>query len=256
MNLKLKVLAITLLIGIYSSTLAQQTNETTDDEQPAPADSQAQDYEFSRAETLMWMEDHLGNISEPIEIQYDFSKGGSYEDGFSDRVTMDVIEFHEDGSRSVEMQFFTGHRENKTIRPNQLNEIHGNPVLGIYMQGDVYEMDRLTDGNWRYFHRRIKLALSENADVENVKITHDGKEIEAEKVTLAPYVKDPNRVEFDEFADKTYEFIFSEEIPGELYQIRTVIPNNVEQDAEPLITETLTFAGAKSIDPESEQAKK
>lgn len=255
MNMYRKVITVTLLTTLCGMASAQEANDAVEADAES-TDGQEQNYQFSRAETILWMEDHLANITEPTEIRYDFSKTGSYEDGFSDQVIMEVVEFHDDDSRSVKLQFFTGHRENKSIQPNQLSEIHGNPVLGVYMQGDTYEMDRLTDGSWRYFHKRIKLALSENADVQKVKVTHDGKEIEAEKVTLAPYVKDPHRVEFDEFADKTYEFIFSEEIPGELYQIRTVIPNNVEQDAEPLITETLTFAGAKSIDPESEQAKK
>lgn len=241
------VITLTLFVACQVVS-AQEANEDS-----GSANKQGENYKFSRAETLLWLNEHLTNIDEPTEIRYDFSKTGTYEDGFTDKVILDVLEFHNDGSRSVKMQFFSGHRENKSIQPHQLTEIHGNPVLGAYMQGDVYEMDRLTDGNWRYFHKRIKLALADNADIEKVEIEHQGKQLEGNKVTLAPYVKDPHRAEFDKFADKTYEFIFSDEIPGELYQIKTVVPNNIEQGADPLIVETLTFAEAKPVDPESVQ---
>ena len=46
-----------------------------------------------------------------------------------------------------------------------------NPILKVYLQGGVYEMNRLTDPNgaarerWRYFQRRIKYALAESATV-------------------------------------------------------------------------------------------
>ncbi len=45
--------------------------------------------------------------------------------------------------------------------------------------------------------------------------------------------------------------IMSDKIPGKLYQIRTVIPNNVKENAPPLIEETLTFASVEPLEQKS-----
>ena len=103
------------------------------------------------------------------------------------------------------------------------------------------EMNRLTKGNWRYFQRSIKFAISDSARIEPVSFNFKGKTVEGEKITITPYVKDPRRNQFADFADKRYEFIFSAKIPGSLYQISTVVPAKSGSDKEPLIRETLTL---------------
>ena len=71
--------------------------------------------------------------------------------------------------------------------------------------------------------------------------------MDGHQIRIAPYVNDPKRPLFEEYADKQYTIILSEEIPGSLYQIRTVVPGKTEDGlemGEPLIEETLTFVGA------------
>ncbi|MFT5349739.1 MAG: hypothetical protein ACI9MF_000552, partial [Gammaproteobacteria bacterium] len=94
---------------------------------------------------------------------------------------------------------------------------------------------------WRYFQRRIKFAISDEAEIETVSFKFDGKMIEGEKITFSPYVKDPRRNQFSDFANKRYEFIFSNQIPGSLYQITTVVPAKSDSEDGPLIKETLTL---------------
>ena len=50
------------------------------------------------------------------------------------------------------------------------------------------------------------------------------------------------------FADKYYEIIFSDEIPGKLYQITTIIPDKSNESAEPLVMETLRLVDVKNQD--------
>ena len=198
------------------------------------------EFEFSAAETKIWLSDHLLNVDKPARLYYEFIKAGSYEEGFTDAVYLDIHKINKDGSKDASLDFFTSDRRQSSNRDN-LTHITGNPVIGIYMQGDVVEMNRITDGHWRYFQRRIKIAISENARIDPVSFNFDGKVLEGEKITITPYVNDPRRNQFSQFVDKRYEFIFSNQIPGTLYQIRTVVPDKSGVDKESLIEETLTL---------------
>lgn len=212
---------------------------------PAAVDSDS--YEFSEAETKLWLVDHLQNISGPMRLKYDFVRGGTYEEGFTDIVLLDIKQVNADGTKNADMQFFTGERA-QPFTPDNVTEIRGNPVLGLYMRGDVYDMNRLTDGSWRYFQRRIKLALADGATVEPVEIEFNGRKVKAERVVIMPYVKDPHGSAFQQFTGKRYEFTFSESVPGMLYEIHTVVPG-AGDGAQPLLEErlTLTQAGAGPV---------
>ena len=197
-------------------------------------------FEFSEAETKLWLSNHLENITSPSRLYYEFVKSGSYEEGFSDSVYLDVVTLNDDGTKNVVLDFFSGERK-QSVSPDNVTNVRGNPVLGIYMQGDVYEMNRLTEGSWRHFMKMIKIALR-YATVEPVVFTFNGKEYQGDLIRITPYEDDPHRPDFVKFADKTYEFILSKEIPGTLYQIRTVIKDNTTENADTaLIEERLTL---------------
>ena len=208
-----------------------------------PAVVDPDSYEFGEAEVKIWLDDHLQNINSPGRLYYDFVKRGSFEEGFSDSVYLDIIRVNEDGSKDADLAFFTAERAQSASRDNLVG-ITGNPVLGVYMQGDVYEMNRLTNGSWRYFQRRIKSAFAKGAKIEPVTFEYDGEQVTGEKISIAPYLKDPRRRQFAEFAPKVYEFILSEQVPGKLYRIKTVIPHS-SPDKEPLIEEILTLQSAE-----------
>lgn len=197
------------------------------------------EFKFSNAENKLWMDKHLLNIEQPARLHYEFVKTGSYEDGFIDDVYLDIIEINEDSTRNARLEFFTEERSQK-VSPSNVQKITGNPVIGIYMQGDVYEMSRLTEGGWKYFHKMIKLAIADNNESEPVIIQFGGKEYPGEKITLYPFEKIDQKDRLKEFSDKRYEFIMSEEIPGKLYQILTVI-NDIENPSVPLLEEKLTL---------------
>ena len=200
-------------------------------------------YEFADAEVKLWLDNHLKNIDSPGRLYYDFVKSGSYERGFSDSVYLDILKVNEDGSKDADLEFFTADRQQNARRDN-LDGIRGNPVLVVYMQGDVYEMNRLTNGSWRYFQKRIKSAFAEGAKIEPVTFEYDGAQVTGEKISITPFINDPRRRQFAEFAPKLYEFVLSDQVPGKLYQIKTVIPAG-SPDSEPLMEETLTLQSAE-----------
>ena len=196
-------------------------------------------FEFSEMENALWRSNHLENIEQPARLYYEFNKTGSYEEGFQDAVYLDILKINEDGSKNTNLQFFTEERK-QTVRPSNVTEVNGNPVLGIYMQGDVYEMDRYTGGSWRHFMKKLKVAFRESSQVETIDIEYLGQKYKGKKYTVQPYLNDARRRQYEDFAEKTYEFIMSPEIPGSIYQIRTVIPGK-EDTESPLVEEVLTL---------------
>jgi hypothetical protein len=202
-----------------------------------------EEYEFSNAENKLWLDKHLLNIEQPVRLHYEFEKTGSYEEGFVDDVYLDIVEINEDGTRNANLQFFTEEKTQK-VSPSNVQKITGNPVIGIYLQGDVYEMGRLTDGGWKYFHRQIKLAIADNNESEPVTIKVAGKEYQGEKITIYPFEKINKKDRLKEFSDKRYEFILSDEIPGKLYQIWTMIDDPANPSV-PLLEEKLTLTNVE-----------
>ena len=122
-----------------------------------------EDVILSEAEELLWETDQLANIDKIGTVRYEFERKGTMDEGFTDSVELSITDIKDDGMKSAAVIFFSGDR-NQSVAPNE--STNGNPVLGVYLQGDVYEMNRLTEGSWRYFHKRIKFALADDAKIE------------------------------------------------------------------------------------------
>ncbi len=235
-----------LFIFILMNPLVAYTADETEDEMQPLIGSiddsgrvDPEEFKFSHAENILWMDKHLLNIEQPARLYYEFEKSGTYEDGFIDDVFLDIININEDGSRNTVLNFLSDEKRQK-VSPSNVVNITGNPVIGVYLQGDVYEMNRLTEGHWKYFHKQVKLAIADSNESEAVTIELGGKQYAGEKITLHPYDNVAKKERLKEFADKSYEFILSDQIPGKLYQIKTVINDPANPDI-PLIVEKLTL---------------
>lgn len=224
-----------LTLVLASATVAPLQAFAADD-----AVAPAEEATFSEAETLLWLKDQLSAIDAPSVLTYSFVKDGSYEKGFEDRVVFTVSKIHADGMKAAAVEFFTGQR-NFPVPPVDSTDV--NPVLKIYFQGDVYEMNRLTDQDgksherWRYFQRRIKFALADGAQIEPVKVNFDGREYDAKRISFEPYKQDPKRAMFEKFADKRYTVTVADALPGYVYEIVTEVPD--KQGSVPLLRDTL-----------------
>jgi hypothetical protein len=234
-----------------ANTVAGKGTPLTEDEMKigrfGEVDEVPEDFQFNDAEVMLWLTNHLENITKPQSLYYEFVKTGSLEEGFSDSVYLKILELNNDGTKNAALDFFTAERK-QAVTPDNVTNIIGNPVIGIFMHGDTADMARLSGGKRsraRYFNKVIKVALREIAVVEPTTFSFNGKEYKGEKIFFSPYVNDPHRREFDKYADKYYEFIFSDDIPGSLYKIKTVIPAKSEDAKEPLILETLTLMDVK-----------
>ncbi len=218
----------------------------------AAADAQAAvpaEVKFSEAETRMWMTDQLRSVTKPINLHYEFHKTGSFEKdlNFDDKVDLKIEKINADGSKNGTVQFFSG---DHSFPAPAMESSTVNPILGHYLYGDVLQMNRLTDPNgearerWRYFQRRIKFALSEDAIVTSVKFDFGGRSWKGYEISFTPYVKDPKRNLFEKFAHKRYVVTVCDELPGYLYRIETNVPDD-KLGQSPLIHEVLQLTAAK-----------
>jgi hypothetical protein len=90
--------------------------------------------------------------------------------------------------------------------------------------------------------------LAETAQVRPISIQLDGRSVDAVQISVRPYDQDPLQRRFAAYADKTYVFTLSPDVPGMVYEMRTTMfdrqPRAGGVDAAPaLIEETLTFTG-------------
>jgi len=184
----------------------------------------------SEAERLLWLTDQVTTLPVGTLLRYRYDAKSFDEDPIEDEVDLEIISVNEDGSRGASVYFFTGDR-NRNVEPFERSR--GNPVLGIYLQDDVYRLEERAGGSWRYFHRKVKKALAHDATIEDIVVDFDGRKVPARRVSFQPFQYDELRDRFEEMADKRYSIIVSDQIPGSLYEIHTLVPGK-EEGSPPL----------------------
>lgn len=183
--------------------------------------------EISRAEALLFETNHLQNIGEATTLTYTYSKQASQEPGFGDQVVLKTGVRADDGVKAA-VRFLSGSRE---LRVQDRDNAQGNPVLLGFLERDVMEMQRHTGGSANYFRKRIRLALAEAATVRPVVFHYESRTINGQEVRIEPYLKDPLRKRYENYAHKTYVFILSSDIPGGIYQVRSSLSEEDQEDS-------------------------
>jgi len=194
----------------------------------------ATEYLFQRA--------HLGKIMDPAVLRYKFERRAEPADSFTDVIDLKVENIRDDGRRDTSFEFFTGPRS----RPYPaMSDFFGNPLVIVFLQRDVWALSRARGGQARYFTYRIRQALREAAKVEKKTIQTDLGAIAVHSITIAPYKDDRYRRKLGQFEFKTYEFVVSQQVPGEIYMIRTLVPS--ADKTAPMIEETVTFENLRKF---------
>ena len=198
---------------------------------------------YSQAEQNLFLENHLRDIKQAQVLHYDFKQTGTLEKNFEDAVLVSVKPRSGKG-RSVQVAYLSGERK---VSLPALEDAQGNPVILYFLEQDVREMHRRLGGSENYFRKRIRLALSQAADVHPVTVKFGGKDIVASEVIVHPFANDPMKARLQNFENKAYAFTLSDQVPGGVYQLRTRVPDTAatsgteRTDTTPLLEETLTF---------------
>lgn len=195
--------------------------------------------DYSPAERALFMTNHLAGTKPPTTLRYSFSKAGSMEEGFEDKVAVKLKAAKGGKCCLAEAEFLNGARR---LSLPEIDQAEGNPAVLYFLERDIREMNRLTKGQQNYFRKRIRMAVYQGAQVQDVTVSYRGKSVPAREIRIAPYVDDPLRVRFEKLANKTYVFTLSDAVPGGLYAIRTRIAGETA-DAAPLIVEEMVVDG-------------
>jgi hypothetical protein len=177
----------------------------------------------SPAEMLLFETDHLSKMKAPATLVYEFRKLSNVEPAFTDSVQLDVS--RSKGQVHAALRFLSGKRRHAMP---EIDDAHGNPVLLGFLEHDIAEMRRLTGGAVNYFRKRIRIALSDKAQVTPQRILYQGKAVDAKAVRIQPYLDDPLHARFEKYVRKTYTFVLSDAVPGGLYQVRTSLENTAD----------------------------
>lgn len=197
---------------------------------------------FSEINNELFDKAHLKNITVPGTLHYKYKKESFVDGAREDTIDVIVTNIRNTGRKDTEFKFFTGDDNRPYMdRDNQ----QGNGIFVLYLEFDIHEMERLTGGDWPYFQRKIRWALAKGADSKEVEIDYQGKKVKGIQYTIQPYINDPKSARYSLYAGKYYIFTLSEEIPGEIYQVRTIVPDGKtwQEGDEFLTEEVLTFTG-------------
>lgn len=199
--------------------------------------------DFSPAEQMLFMSNHLGNLSPPRTLHYTFHKRGTLEENYDDKVRI-ALSPQADGSCCVGRGEFLS--EGRRVILPDVEGASGNPVILYFLENDVRNMQRLTKGQANHFRKRIRMAIYNGAAMRETTFVYQGRGIPGHEISISPYLDDPNRMRFESLARKQYFFLLSEAVPGGVFGIRTRVGSEAD-NASPLIVEEMIIEGGETF---------
>jgi hypothetical protein len=196
--------------------------------------------DFSPAERALFMTNSFAKLKPPVTLNYVYTKGGSLEEGFSDKVAIKLRAQTGGKCCTANSEFLTGARR---LSLPEVEAAEANPVILYFLERDIREMSRITKGQANYFRKRIRMAVYQGAQLTELNLPYRGKSVAAQQITVSPYADDPLRVRFERLANKQYVFTLSEAVPGGVYAIRTFVAAPAAGTA-PLLDEEMVLDGA------------
>jgi hypothetical protein len=199
---------------------------------------------FSEVNNELFDKAHLKNITQPGTLTYKYKKESFVEDSREDTIKVHVSNIRNTGRSDLSFDFFT----NQYKRPYEpMENQRGNGVFVLFLEFDVHEMKRLTGGEWRYFQRKLRWALAAGAEKKQVDIDYNGKKVKGTQYIVQPYINDPKNARYKLYASKYYIFTLSEDIPGEIYEVRTIVPDGDtwQEGQAALVDESIIFESYK-----------
>jgi len=206
---------------------------------PVPAADPGQ---FSVAERKLFVDDHLRSLGGPTTLEYTYEKRGSLEGPVDDAARVIVGSAAAGGGQSVKVEYLT---ETRKLELADIDAANANPVILFFLERDLREMHRLTGGSINYYRKRIRMALAEGGQVEAVTRNLGPRRISATAIHIAPYRDDPARSRYEKFAEKTYVFTLSDDVPGKVVELRSELSIPLDasgKEREVVISESLRFA--------------
>ncbi len=155
---------------------------------------------------------------------------------FDDKITLKLDKGDDDKSRTAEVRMFTGEHATPA-GPFRSDE--QNPVMLLALENNVEQLSKAWGANPRYLKNAVRKAWRENAKIENVPLTVDGKQVPGTRITIEPYKNDSEAVKMGGLETMVYTVEVADSVPGNLVRVDIHAPDS----GTPSFVETLTYAG-------------
>lgn len=201
--------------------------------------------EITRAEKILFMDNHLSKINSSKRIDYDLKSSGKLSTNSID--TIQVFLEYKKKIISAKAKLKSG-KNAPYLKLVKFPE--SNPIILYFLERDIVEMRRLTKGNEIYFRKRIRTALAEGPKIRKIEKIFKGKKITALAFSIKPYATDPlrnsaGRSKYKRYSQKKYTFVISEKVPGHIIEITTNIPSKNTKGF--ILKEILSLVDSKNI---------
>ncbi len=172
-----------------------------------------------KATDLIFEQRHLANVETGKTIDYKFNRTSSDPKilgiGFSDDITLKVGAEKEDGKKDLELQIYTGERARDL---QKLEKFSINPVFAVFFSQSVSTFNQLAGGQVNYLQKSFSDGW-QKAKVEPIKVTYNGKQVDAYRISMTPYAGDKYESKMQGWEGATYEVIVSKDVPGEIVDL-------------------------------------
>jgi hypothetical protein len=192
----------------------------------------------SEAERLVFQHEHLANIGGRRSLRYLYAQEAQGKPGVNDSAVLTLSTGVDGRCCDVHGDYLSGPL---AVQLPDVRSARSNPVLLYFLEAEVRGLQRTTAGQAAHFRRRIRQALADSASVDSTTVAWGGKAVPAKIVQLAPFLDDPYKGRFVEHAGTRYAFVFSDAVPGGVYQMRALVPGPAP-GAAPLARRSLTLA--------------
>ena len=189
---------------------------------------------------------HLANCGQGQDLAYRFQRAVSRPEllgqPFSDDIHLAVKAVNADGSRNLIMSVFTGERARD---PLPVPDMNGNPLLVLFLDRAVNNYHSLAGGAQPYIKQQIRAALRDKAKVEPVKLDYQGKTVDALRVSVVPFIGDPNAAKMSGYEGSEFTFVVSNDVPGQFATMVSKYESGLKDS--PRLEESITLAGVGEV---------
>lgn len=183
----------------------------------------------------------LDLVGKGIEVVYTFERQVSDEKqlgkAFKDDIKVGILNVNDKGEREVQIKVFTG---DMARQPSSFVDLTINPLFIWYLDRTVTNFRNLAGGHEMYLKQNVRSSFLDKAKIEPFEVDYQGKKVAAWKVTMSPFVGDPNATKMRGFEQSKMIMIVSDHVPGYFVDLGTVFESSLK--GQPRLEEHLTFA--------------
>ena len=206
--------------------------------------------EMSTANVALFINEHLGSISEPSRLYYKFEKKSTREDNFVGNVVLNIVKVDDDDTKHITFRYLKG--RNKVRFPPQIGA-KGNPIFMLFFERDCRDMQRLTGGNALFFRSRIRHTIAAT-QIEETEIEFNNQKLPGYQISFQPFTETKLKNRVSRYKTKKFNVIMSDKIPGKIFRIETFIKDL--ENPDDMVKEILEFQGMRTNKELREKYKK